>query len=85
MAKRKSKKVEDIVVVDAIEVAADAPTVESFDEVVEVKEVVKEISEAEAIKIELRDIQASLNNRDYKTRTPLLRRQQELQIKLRNL
>ena len=53
-------------------------------EVVEPIEVV--ISEVEQIKIELKKIQDKLNSGyDTKFRTSLLRSQQELQIKLKNL
>lgn len=53
-------------------------------EVVEPIEIV--ISEKEQIKIELKKIQDKLNEGyDTKNRTSLLRSQQELQIKLKNL
>lgn len=58
-------------------------TVEQI-EVVQPIEIV--ISEKEQIKIELKEVQDKLNEGyDIKNRTSLLRSQQELQIKLKNL
>ncbi len=76
MAKKRKKAVE----IDVVEPVI----VEAVEQ--EVVEQIQEVSERDVIKEELNRLQQDLNGGyDIKNRTSLLRRQQELQIKLRNL
>ena len=75
-----AKKIKKAVEIDVVEPVI----VEAVEQ--EVVEQIQEVSERDVIKEELKRLQQDLNGGyDIKNRTSLLRRQQELQIKFKNL